>query len=143
MGGIVPAPSSRRDRLRDHAFELAVMAAFLLVGLALLTDPAQAATRSPIGREVAGWTMAWALMYVIGCPTNIAGVVRRSPRMRVAGLALASGGMLMQFVAAVTYSPTDLRVWCYVLFGMACMLRAHVVAMTCRRTCRHDPAPMD
>lgn len=142
MGGLIPQPTSS-DRFRDHAFELAVMVAFLFVGLALLLVPG-AAERSPVGRTLEGWQPVWATLYVIGCPTTIVGLFRGSARLRVAGLALAGGGMVMQGVAAVTFAPRDPRTFSYLVFAVACILRAHAAAMYAQREerCRRGGPPL-
>jgi uncharacterized membrane protein len=130
---VTTRPTITRHPLRAHSFEIATMIAFTLVGLALLLDPDGAAARSPVGRALEGWTVTWAVAYVVACPAVLVALWRGSSRLRVLGLILASSGMLMQGTAAVVLNATDPRVFTYYAFAAACALRALVVARYVRR----------
>lgn len=126
-------PTITHRPLVAHSFEIATMIAFTLVGLALLLDPDGAAARSPVGRALEGWTVTWAVAYVVACPAVLASLWRRSSRLRVVGLIVASSAMLMQGTAAAVLNPTDPRVFTYYAFAAACAMRALVVARYVRR----------
>ena len=120
-----------RNPFKVDTFEAAVMAVYLLVGVALLVHP-ELAVRSPVGRNLHWWTPIWSTLYVIGCPTTALALAAGISRIRVAGLSLVGAGLLMQAVAALTYSALDPRAYTYLVFGVCCVYRAHVVATRLR-----------
>lgn len=132
MGGLEPRPTCTPRKVRDHAFEIAVMIGFFLVGVALLTDPTRAEL-SPVGAVVEGWSTVWASVYVVVCPSVLLAIARGSSRLRVAGLVLVASAMLMQGTAAVVLNTFDPRSWVYVVFSAACVVRAVAVARFVRQ----------
>lgn len=104
-----------------HIFELAVAVSWATVGVTYLTD-GDALTRSPVGRNVGAWSVAWSILYIVAGVLVIYGVLR-SVRVRVAGLVLLSTGLAMQTVAVASFEP-DLRVAVYTVYAVAAASRA-------------------
>lgn len=109
--------------IRSHLFELAVAVVFTLAGVAYLRGGG-VALRSPVGRDVGVFSTVWAVFYIVGGPLTILGVLRLNLRVRVAGLALLTSGLLMTGVAALWGHPEDPRWANYFIFAAACGTRA-------------------
>jgi hypothetical protein len=110
-------------RWRDNLFEAATSLGWACVGLAYLTAPG-AAGRSPVGHSVHPWDVIWSVLYVVGGPMVYwaLGDPRRVP-WRVAGLTLLATGLVMQAIAVAVLAP-DTRVGLYLIYAIACALRA-------------------
>lgn len=114
-------------RAAASLFELAVSLSWMLVGVAILPNPTSVAAHSPVGRNVGLFASAWAVLFILGGALVIHGILRASPRTRVAGLLLLATGLLMEGVAAATFE-MEPRVLIYFVYCIACVGRAFLVA---------------
>lgn len=116
-------------RTVPHVFELAVALAWALIGLAYLIDPT-VIERSPVGRMVHPYDLAWSIGYLIACPLIVTGVLfPRERRLRVAGLAILKTGLVMHGIAALSFDAAP-RAFVYFVFAGACLLRiVHLVQL--------------
>lgn len=129
-----------RRKFKQHAFELAVLINAAFAGLDYLID-SRSGERSSIGEQVAPFDSIWSIFYVLAAVMVVTGICRETQRFRVAGLSMFMCGALMQFVAAVSITPLELRDTTYLVFAAAAFFRANEAARTVipRRT--HDSGP--
>lgn len=120
-------------KVRLHIFEFATAIVFFLLGLNYLMDD-QAGKRSPIGATLHPFDYAWYGSYVVATPLIICGVLAGSQRVRVAGLTLLGTAQVMNFIAAITSDPLEARDFVYLIFSIACFLRAFLAAETVNPT---------
>lgn len=114
------------DSLLASVMEAAIAGGLLLSGVTYLVSPDELA-RSVVGHAVGPFDSVWSWMYVFGAVAVLYGIVRISPRWRVAGLVLLTAGLLMQFVAAVSFEVSP-RAFVSLIYALACGVRALLIA---------------
>lgn len=118
-----------------HVFEVATAVVFALVGAAWIANPTVTGLRSPVGADAVGtvYPWVWSVGYIVALPLVLYGVMH-SNRWRIAGLWLLGMALTMQFVAALTGPRLEPRTFSYLVFALACLLRALLlVKLTPRR----------
>lgn len=115
-----------KEKLRLHIFEYVTAAVFCLVGINYLTDTSGAGTRSSIGEAMHPFDVTWSLFYIAAAPFIIFGLTKEKQNLRIAGLNLLGVGLTMQFIAAITTTPLEPRDFAFLLYAVACFLRAYL-----------------
>jgi hypothetical protein len=114
-------------RLSAHLFELAVALMWIVIGTAYLTNPNTTLLTSPVGRVVAEpFYIGWSSLEVLGGALTLAGILRRTDRVRMLGLCVLATGILMHGVAGVA-GGLDARDLNYLVFVAACVTRAAIL----------------
>ena len=120
-----------------YAFEIATAVGWLLTGITNLADPSSL-IHSAVGRNVVPFAAVWSSLYVVSALGIIAGVARPLPALRVAGLMLLSTGLVMQTVAAITFSFSP-RALAPAVYAVAAIMRAWVLIVLIRRVGNGSP----
>ena len=116
-------PALRRHR---HLFEVAAAFAWLLTGVTNLINPGDL-VHSAVGHNVVPFAAIWSALYVVGGIGVIIGVLRPLPALRVAALLLLGTGLVMQTVAAISFSFTPRSV-VPAVYAVAALTRVWVLA---------------
>lgn len=124
----VRATDARRAYLEAHAFELLIAVLAAVSALAFFLDPG-ALARSPIGRTVHPFDTAWNVLYLAGSALVVAGLVRPSYRLEVAGLLMLSSAIATGAVAVIAVRGVAgaSSITIYVAAAAACLVRVRVI----------------
>ena len=140
----VRAGDARSGYLQAHAFELLIAVLAAVSALAFFLDPG-ALARSPIGRAVHPFDTAWNVLYLAGSALVVAGLVRPSYRLEVAGLVMLSSAIAAGTVAVVAIRGAAgvSSITIYVAAAAACLVRVRVIRHVERAIAGADQALSD
>lgn len=124
----VRSADTRRAFLESHVFELLLAALGVLAALGFFFEPGELA-HTAIGQAAHPFDYAWNVLYAAGGALVVAGLVRPSYRLEVAGLVMFGAAVIGAGVALVAYRGHNglASFAIYLATGGACFVRIYVI----------------
>lgn len=118
----------RRAYLESHVFELLIAALGVLAALGFFLQPGEL-RHTAIGRAVHPFDYGWNMLYLTGGLLIVGGLVRRSFRLELAGLAMFGAALIAAAIALISYRGVNgvASLAIYSAAGAACFVRMSVI----------------
>lgn len=107
-----------------HILEIGVAVAWGITGLNYLLDR-RSGIRSTIGESLPNYDIWWSACYVLAALMIVAGIFKRTQRVRVAGLILLASGLIMQGIASLAVTPLEIRDFMYFVYATVALIHAY------------------